>query len=166
MGIRCGCSYPEGAHRNPGISGWTENDVGASDGKAVSTAPERSKRWVCDGVVKSLTKKVPETLEFPGHLVGRLRKPAERGSSVKAELHFLHSPHCFPPGRPAPYHCLGSDPARGANLFAVQRRRRPVQLVRSGIGQSLGSRIEVSIRRVDHKRAGSPGNHRGTIRPA
>ena len=98
--------------------------------------------------------------------VGRLRKTAGRGSSVKVELHFLHSPHCFPPGRPAPDHCLGSDPARGANLFAAQRRRRPVQLVRSGIGKSLGSRIEVSIRRVDHTRADSPGNHRGTIRPA
>ena len=115
LGIRRGCSYPGGAHRNPGRSGWTENDVAAPDGKAVSAAPERSKRWVCDGVVKSLTKKVPETLEFPGHLEGRLRKPAGRGSRRILDGNFLCTPCVFPP--------LSSEAEERPKLGGSVRRR-------------------------------------------
>ncbi len=66
-GIRRGFSYSQGAHGDPGGPETTAGDVLAPEKRCVSPAPERNKRWVFDGVVKSLNQKVSETREFPRH---------------------------------------------------------------------------------------------------
>ena len=66
-GSRRGLSYEQGAHGGPGRPETTGRDVLTADEKRVSPAPERNKRWVFDGRVKSLNQKVSETREFPRH---------------------------------------------------------------------------------------------------